>query len=118
MADKPGRRWREAELTGKEKAVRVLSALHLYAGLAEKVAVDRVLREKLELKTTYEREGYRKAFRRWHKKLVAEMAQKASDTLLDDLGEEKRRPPPRQHRPPGMVWRDGCWQEIEDPRKK
>jgi hypothetical protein len=117
MADKPGRRWREAELIGKEKAVRVLSALHLYAGLAEKVAVDRVLREKLGLKTTNEREAYRKAFRRWHKKLVAEMAQKASDTLFDEPGEEKQRQPigPKHA---GMVWRDGAWQDVENSHKK
>lgn len=114
MPDKPGRRWREAELTGKQKAERVLEALHKYSGLVSDVAIDEVLRQKLGLKTTVEREAYRKAYRRWRPKLIKEMAETIGRRLHEEPGEDKQRQP-LGPRPPGMVWRDGCWQDI--PKK-
>lgn len=133
MADKPGRRWREGELTGKRKAMEVLMALQEYAvhdvtvtlsaggfavtGKADKVAIDKVLREKFGLKTPSERAGYRKAYYRWADELRAELARKASDNPFAEPGEEKQRQPIGR-KPPGMVWRDGFWQDIENSHKK
>lgn len=118
MADKPkpGRRWRTVELTGKQKAERVLVALHEYAGRTDGIAIEEVLRQKLGLRTTAEREGYRKAFRRWRDKLAAEWAEEASRRVPIEPDEEKQRQPPGP-KPAGMVWRDGCWQEIQIPKK-
>lgn len=117
MAGRRGRRWRVSELTGKQKAQRVLEALNNYAGLVTNVSIDEVLRQKLGLKTTPEREAYRKAYRRWRLKIIAEWSEAVDRGLHEQPTEEKQRQP-LGPKPAGMVWRDGCWQDIQIPPTK